>query len=105
MSARHYPYTGGDPGSPYFDQVPTWLNDLLLEQTPGREMRNFRLAVRSAWLDDQEYGQGAALKGVRRKVLETSGVCLTVLDTCLRRFGDAAWPQTREEEDRRAKQT
>lgn len=101
MTARTYPYTGGDGGSHHFDAVPSWLNDLLLEQTPGREMRNFRLAVRVAWVMDLEYGKGgkvAALKDVRRKVLETSGVCMAVVDVCLARFGNPAWPHTSAEE-------
>jgi len=97
---RVYPYTGGDGGSHHFDAVPSWLNDLLLEQTPGREMRNFRLAVRVAWVEDVSIYGGARLKDVRRKVLETSGVCVAVVNTCLWRFGDKAWPQTSAEEVR-----
>lgn len=101
MSARHYPYTGGDPGSPYFDAVPTWLNDLLLEQTPGREMRNFRLAVRKAWVMEP----GAIPMNVLvSQMVWTSGAAYGVALTCLVRLGDPTWPQTREEEDRRAQQ-
>lgn len=95
---RAYPYTGGDGGSHHFDAVPTWLNDLLLEQTPGREMRNFRLAVRVAWVEDRQGCASNSLEAVRRKVLETSGVCVAVLLTCLARWRNPAWPQTSAEE-------
>lgn len=106
MTARVYPYTGGDPGSPYFDAVPTWLNDLLLEQTPGREMRNFRLAVRKAWMADSRHAciQPMAMEEVRALLYGTSGAAHKVVQTCIDRWMDPAWPQTRKEEDRRAQQ-
>jgi hypothetical protein len=107
-TSRHYPYVGatkdnprGDMTGPYFDAVPTWLNDLLLEQTPGREMRSFRLAVRKAWLEAQERREAPQMARLERAVHGTTGVASDVVQTVMFRMWMQAWPQTREEEERR----
>jgi len=41
--------------------VPDELDDLLHEQAPGRQRRNFRLAVRMAWCRAVESGEGMAV--------------------------------------------
>jgi hypothetical protein len=95
---RTYPYTGGDGGSHHFDAVPSWLNDLLLEQTPGREMRNFRLAVRVAWVEARATKCADELARIERSVAGSSGVAAKVARTVMERLWMQAWPQTSAEE-------